>query len=306
MKSSFKIICLFLFCALIPASVYASKDDDDLLVSSFEFYFSRKSLSFDLIGDGSMIRVATVETQQTNSGYYSDNKYVVTKESSSHTLGALGVHGRIISNDSGSWWRPMTNFEVDLLLDTSFEYFQSRFLWDIGFIWNPIRYFTVGPAVGLSYSYFGSNMIITSEPDYGEEVGTKNDMYVLKDGKTNQIYLLTIGPHNIGGYLGLYLDYSGLRFVKISGAALAFVFDVPFTSSGPINNMTGSGRSLSTKGMNNWNDLNAFMLDAKLTFALERLGIDFTVPIMVGYKVFKYPSLALTEQGLYFGVSLSN
>lgn len=294
------LVALWSFLPLsnISAKSSDSVSDED---ASIQFYISPRKLKFSPLGNGDQIHALSLDTQEVGSGYSTDKKYVTTKDSTSHSLTAIGARGRFQS-DPDNTLTAMTNVEVDLLLDFSFDYLQARSYFDFGVSWHPISFLRVGPALGIAYSYFGSSIMISSQPDYSASVGSKDDAYALRDGKTGKDYLFTIGPHNFTGYFGVYVDFTMLGFLDISGIAHSYIMDIPLASNGVMNDLLGSSKSIASKRRGSWNSLDAFMLDIRGTLYLNKLGMGFDMPLIVGYKKVLFSSLGLTETGLYFGV----
>lgn len=297
------LLALLLLGSFLPLSNLAARSADSVAddVASIQFYISPRSLKFSPLNNGDQIHTLRVETQEVGSGYSTDKKYVTTKDSTSHSLTAIGGRARFRDNPNGAW-TTMTNIEVDLLFDFSFEYFQARSYFDFGFMWRPVSFLRVGPALGIAYSYFGSSTMLSSQPDYSATIGAKDDVYALRDAKTGKDYLFTIGPHNFTGYFGLYAEFTMLGFLDISGIAHAYIFDKPMYSNGAMNELLSSGKDIPSQGMGRWNSLNAFMLDLRGTLYLDKLGLNLEIPIIIGYKKVVFPSLGLAETGLYFGV----
>ncbi len=271
--------------------------------SAGQIYFSPRSLDFSTLPNKTQIRVATIETKQSIDSYgFSSTYYDIIKESRQHSLTALGVRGRGFERDPRNNLAPMVNYQIDLLLDFDFEFLQARTLVDFGVMWHPISGVLIGPAVGFSYSYFGSTMKFASEDELGGDVGEKDTLYVIRDQNTGQSYLLTLGPHNLGGYWGFYFEFAKIKFIEISAALLLRLFDVPFESNSELNVTLGSGRELASVG--GASNLKLFMTDIRGTLHLKQLGIGITIPLIIGHRVMKYPSLGLREEGFYFGVAL--
>ncbi|HRP68710.1 MAG TPA: hypothetical protein PLY93_04200, partial [Turneriella sp.] len=162
------------------------------------------------------------------------------------------------------------------------------------------------PAGGAYYSYFGSSMLFTGSPGVSDGAGETNDTYIVRTPSSTTPYILTMGPHNLGAYAGLYADFTALSFIELSGAALISLIDIPLAGTSAMNSLYDKGTSLSTKAIQKWNDWKPFMIDLRATVHLSRLGIGFETPILVGYRAFGYPSLGLTEKGWYFGAVIVN
>ncbi|MBV6492253.1 MAG: hypothetical protein LDLANPLL_00246 [Turneriella sp.] len=288
----------------LPFTLLNAKDEDIASAKgSLSVYFSSRSMSFAPLSNGDQIRVATLETVESTSGYSSDTKYQINSEKSSHTLAELGTRGRIYSSrmDKAA---PMANFEADLLIGSSFEFLQTRLMGDYGIMFNPLPSFYIGPAVGGYYSYFGSNLLVSSNPSYSDTAGKKNDVYLLRNAANSKSYLLTIGPHNLGLYAGLYVDFTAFGFLELSAAAMAVLLDIPLEINSELNSLSDKGTSIGSQAIQKWNDWKPMMLDARITLKLSYLGVDFKTPLIVGYRAFYYPSLGLTEKGVYFGAVL--
>lgn len=303
LRTIFLSLGILLQLLLLPAtgSTLRARDYVAFSESSLQLYLSPRNLQFSTLPDGNQFRVASLETKQTENAYYSENFYDIVAESGEHSLTAIGLRGRVLGDDNIKTFTGMTNFQLDLLLDLDFEFFQSRFLWDVGFMWKPISNLLVGPAAGLSCSYFGSTMKFSSEADYSSDIGEKDQLYLIRDQRTGKVYLPTLGPYNFGGYWGGYLEFTGLPFVELSGALLLRLFDIPLLTNEELNQTLAGGKEVASVG--GARKLELFMLDVRATLHLSRLNIEFGLPILVGYRVMKYPSLGLKEEGLYFGVA---
>lgn len=272
---------------LIMQSLHADSEQIDIQLWSPE-------ISFNEFADGRRLSVSEVEVVRDNTAVF-DLAFQENASSNNHSLPGLLFEMSVVSENVRAY------YSLDFKTGLDFEFFHFRTDLGFEFLFNIGDIIFIGPGMNLYYSYFGNNFYFTSTPDFSNEEGEKNELYLIKDDETGRAALYTIGPHIFGTDFTLNLGlqpFSAVRLDLVAGLALA---EGNLNTNDRLNNSEGLEQGVSNPGyyIGSRNAIELSRYNVQLTLMPERAGIDF-IPFAVGIMTRKNPSIGLAESGWYF------